>query len=98
MRFEAVFLKNGPDVRYLDGGLDDPSRLDPGRDEVAGILGGLIDACDDRTYRSFAMSVRSLRANMGTSVEMLQDLHGRRQTELRRWQPRRRRIAAGERE
>ena len=24
------------------------------------------------------MSVRSLRANMGTSVEMLQDLHGRR--------------------
>ena len=48
--FEAVFLENGPDVRYLDGGLDDPSRLDPGRDEVAGILGGLIDACDDRTY------------------------------------------------
>ena len=36
--FEAVFLENGPDVRYLDGGLDDPSRLDPGRDEVAGIL------------------------------------------------------------
>jgi GMP synthase (glutamine-hydrolysing) len=48
--FEAVFLENGLDVRYLDVGLDDLSRLDPGQDEVAVILGGPIGACDDRTY------------------------------------------------
>jgi GMP synthase (glutamine-hydrolysing) len=48
--FETVFLENGLNVRYLDVGFDDLSRLDPGQDEVAVILGGPIGACDDRSY------------------------------------------------
>jgi GMP synthase (glutamine-hydrolysing) len=48
--FEAVFLENGLDVRYLDVGRDDLSRLNPGQDEVAVILGGPIGAYDDRIY------------------------------------------------
>ena len=48
--FEAVFRESGLDVRYVEAGLDDLSRLDPGADDVAVVLGGPIGACDDRTY------------------------------------------------
>jgi GMP synthase (glutamine-hydrolysing) len=48
--FEAVFLEMGMEVRYFDIGLDDLSRLDPGRDEVAVVLGGPIGAYDNKIY------------------------------------------------
>ena len=48
--FETVFLESGLDVRYVEAGLDDLGRLDPGDDDIAVILGGPIGACDDRIY------------------------------------------------
>jgi GMP synthase (glutamine-hydrolysing) len=48
--FEAVFLECGLDVRYVEAGIDDLSRLDPGDDDITVILGGPIGACDDRIY------------------------------------------------
>lgn len=48
--FEALFLESGLHVQYVEAGLDDLGRLDPGEGEIAVILGGPIGACDDRMY------------------------------------------------
>jgi GMP synthase (glutamine-hydrolysing) len=66
--FEAVFLEMGMEVLYFDVGLDDLSRLDPGRDEVAVVLGGPIGAYDHRLYPFLSNEIAYIEKRIAQSL------------------------------
>ncbi len=63
--FAGPLTRLGYRIEYLDAGLDDLSRIDATGADLLVVLGGPINACDDRQYPFLADEVRVLERRLG---------------------------------
>ena len=63
--FAGPLARLGYRIEYLDAGLDDLSRIDATGADLLVVLGGPINACDDRQYPFVADEVRVLERRLG---------------------------------